>query len=469
MSKKHPNFLEYMDYIVKHDNYKTQPCPFNNNGDITWVKTKKSCPERTLWWDNQITQYGLTNRADVARYIHPKELKGMKPCSECGNKLSIYYIYPSKNLLKKINDYFHTTYKLYNEDIYYIIDDLNKIIEHIIIIEFFKKVFQINSSIESIKNLINYLIQYHSHDSQKGKMLSPGVMSNAPDRFDGFHTYNACCRKVKDTGRHDDNMRNYTRDRRAFENWADGDFSLANQIMGEFLKYTKSVICPECKKNKKMTADHIGPISLGFCHRKEFTPLCSSCNSAKNNRMTLNDVMKLLIDEKEGIQVISWHSKFLWDRLKYHIKTDEKAKLASSVMRENIHYILASLNIIYQYKNGYDFLLTKLHPEYVKYKYKITNFNPLALDEMIITHTISTADTKVKSEKRYIKISFKALEKYNEKENRIYNERFLDKYSKNFTQIKKSLLGNDFDKTNKELISIFQSISLELEQKFKKS
>src|SRR5690606_11799863 len=31
--------------------------------------------------------------------------------------------------------------------------------------------------------------------------LSPGAMSNAPDRLDGFHTYNLCCRQSQDTGR----------------------------------------------------------------------------------------------------------------------------------------------------------------------------------------------------------------------------------------------------------------------------
>jgi len=174
-------------------------------------------------------------------------------------------------------------------------------------------------------------------------------------------------------------------------------------------------------------------------------------------------------DEDKGKQVISWHSKYLWDKLKHRIKTDEKAKLASSIMRENIHYILASLNIIYQYENGYDFLLTKLHPEYVKYKYKITNFNPLALDDMTITYKISTADTKAKGEKRYIEISFDELKKYSEKENRIYNEKLLDKYSENFTQIEKLLFIKNFNEVNEKLASIFQSLASDLEQRFIKS
>ena len=468
MAEKHQNFLKYMNYIVNHKNYRTQPCRFNKEGSITWVKTAKSCPERVVWWDNQISKFNLTNRADVARYIHPKELNGLKPCSECGKKLSIFYIYPNANLLKRLNEYFQSNYSSYAEDIYQIINLEAKKNEQKTI-NFFANTLKINIPIPSIKELREYLYKNHTNISQKGKMLSPGVMSNPPDRFDGFHTYNACCRKEKDTGRHDNNMKNYTRDRRAFENWADGNFVLANAVMGEFLKYKHNVICPGCGNYEKMSADHIGPISLGFCHREKFNPLCSSCNSSKNNRMTLKDIFSLLEDEIKGIQVISWHSKYLWDLLKNKINTEDKAKIASSIMRKNIHYILASLNIIFKYNNGYDFLLTKLHPEYVKYRYKINNFDPLALEKMDITYSVSTSETKTKSEKRYLEISFEELSKYNEKENRIYNEELLMKYQPHFTEIKNALSVNNFGLADKKLLLIFQLISSVLEYKFTNS
>jgi len=466
MSDKHTNFIQYMEYIVNHDNYKSQPCRFNKDGKITWVKTAKSCPERVEWWDSQVVENDLNNRAELARFLHPKELNGLKPCSECGKKLSIYYVYPGKNFLNRINSNFKTNYKIYNEDIYKIINDLSKKNNEKDILDFFINTFKIAVKINSIKDLTSYLFKYHTHDSQKGKMLSPGVMSNPPDRFDGFHTYNACCRKDKDKGRHDENMKNYTRDRRAFEHWADGNFTLSNQVMAEFKKYDKLVICSGCQKRKKVSPDHIGPISLGFCHREKFDPLCSSCNSAKNNRMTLKNVEMLLSDEKRGEQVVSWHSKFLWDKLKNKIETESMAKKASSIMRENMHYILASLNIIHHYQNGDEYLLSLLHPEYVKYKYKITNFNPLALDKMKIEKTVSIASTKTKSKKRYIEISFEELKKYNEKENRNYNEKLLKKYNADFLEIKQLLSEKKYSEANKKLISFFQLLASELEHKF---
>ena len=56
-------------------------------------------------------------------------------------------------------------------------------------------------------------------------------MSNAPDRLDGFH-YNRCCRKKTDKGRSDANLASYSKDRRAFENWSDGNWITANMLMG---------------------------------------------------------------------------------------------------------------------------------------------------------------------------------------------------------------------------------------------
>ena len=66
-------------------------------------------------------------------------------------------------------------------------------------------------------------------------------------------------------------------------------------------------------RKNKISPDHIGPISLGFCHRPRFNPMTASDNSAKNNRMTLQDVALLIKDELNGEEVVSWHSKYIWD------------------------------------------------------------------------------------------------------------------------------------------------------------
>ena len=53
-------------------------------------------------------------------------------------------------------------------------------------------------------------------------------MGNPPDRLDGFHSYNRCCRGTSDKGRFKENLKRYGDDRRAYENWSDGP-AIANE------------------------------------------------------------------------------------------------------------------------------------------------------------------------------------------------------------------------------------------------
>ena len=235
--------------------------------------------------------------------------------------------------------------------------------------------------------------------------FSPGAMSNAPDRFEGYHTYNSCCRSKHDTGRHKENLSRYGEDRRAYENWADGDWKAASWLMKVFNKH-------------KLSPDHIGPISLGFSHNPKFNPLTPAKNSAKNNRMSLADVKTLIALEKKGYAVISWHSKYIWDKLKNEVKTDEDALRLSKVMRKNMHEVLIVLSEIYNNKFKNFLVKNFLHPEYAFYSIEFKGFNPKTgeFEEMI------KKPGKMKqyenNAKRYIRISLESLKAYSKVGNR---------------------------------------------------
>lgn len=443
-----------MEYIVKHPNYKDMPNKFDDNGNIRWVRTGNSDPVLTKWWDDMVKKLNLNCRADVARYIHPKELKGMKPCQICGREMSIFYVYPNKNTLKKINELAKSNYEIYDLDIFQIFDDLVEQDEETAK-NVFQKVFKIPSSI-GISQYKQYIQVNFVDKCAKGK-LSPGVMCNPPDRLDGFHTYNACCRSVEDTGRHKENLAKYTQDRRAYENWAEGDYTLANRLMGAFKSYRKEEICPICGKKARMSADHIGPISLGFTHRGKFNPMCSSCNSKKNNRITLRDVKQLIEDEANGEQVISWHTKPLWDKLKNTIDTEEKALALSKVMRLHLHNVLLILSDIYE--NGYEeFLKSYLHPEYSYYDHQFPNFNPMDKRTYIPITKECSSKNKKSNAKRYIRISFEELANYKKKENR--NVKIV--INKNIAEYLKALYKHLDCKRDKEAKIIMDSIIEEL-------
>jgi Alw26I/Eco31I/Esp3I family type II restriction endonuclease len=489
MKTRKPNekFIAYMEFIVNHPNYKGLYYERKKSGEIKWVVTKNSeeGKKRSKWWEEKAIELGIKIEkgfyAKVARKIHPTK---KHVCQICGSELSINYVYPSKNLLKKINRIFNKNYlhPYIEKDIYGLIDEnpiTNKWIE----------IFNIENKFSNIEDLKSYIKE--NFEEKQNKILSPGVMSNAPDRFDGFHSDNLCCRSKSDKGRHISNMKGYTRDRRAFENWAEGNFRLANKIMGEFRKFKEKLICPKCGKKDYLTADHIGPISLGFTHRPKFNPLCNSCNSAKNNKMSYEDVQILIRDEKKGEKVISWHSKFIWDKIKYKITCDKEAEIASEIMRKNMHYILYILSVIYTDNNidenvKKDFLQFYLNYCYCFFDYKIKNFHPFSLNEMIITinkeefernnkfiilKSPSQKDTNERCKENYIRVSFESLKEYLKKSNRRHDLELLDneENKKLFKKMKNNIKNRKFVHAREKLNKLLENISESLAIKFENS
>jgi Alw26I/Eco31I/Esp3I family type II restriction endonuclease len=402
-----PEFEEYQKYIIRHPNYQGQPNMLGANGEITWVRVGDKA--RAQWWDDLKVKLSLPDRASVARQIHPKELGNLKPCQVCGRKMSIRSIYPNANATKALTQLFpQLKIEHFKQDIFEICKAVSAA-NHTDSLEQIAKIFGITYTGFTAQQLGEEIVN-------SSKKLSPGAMSNAPDRLDGFHTLNACCRGTADTGRHRDNMVRYGTDRRAFENWADGNWSAANRLMGEYKKIKSDVLCPGCGEKRQMTADHIGPISLGFSHRMEFQPLCKKCNSSKNNRFTWADVKKLLLSEDSGIQVVSWHSRFIWDKLKVSITDDNKAKVAADLMRRNLHHVLVMLATIAQAGHT-SFLERYLNPSYANFDYVFSDFDPETGTFRVIEKTVDSLNSRSKA-KRYLRISFESLEAYKDKKNR---------------------------------------------------
>jgi Alw26I/Eco31I/Esp3I family type II restriction endonuclease len=250
-------------------------------------------------------------------------------------------------------------------------------------------------------------------NTYSGNKLSPGVMSNAPDRLDGFHCYNSICgcRSKHDKGRSEDNMKSYVRDRRAYEHFSDGKCLLANLLMGKLNTITSS--CFICNKESKMTADHIGPISLGFIHdTNNFQACCQSCNSSKNNRLTEKDVEKLkTIEEKEKVDLLSWWARDAWEKNKHLDSVSLKNNLDKNAKK--------FLSIIQWLKNNKQTILeTFVNTIYMNHdmSYDIRNIVISSTGDITFQYieSISTKKTKNKQNKRTKEI----LMEFNEKTNR---------------------------------------------------
>jgi len=395
----HEFFVNYTEMIVAHPNYKGLFFERKTEDNrVKWVVAGKSEKGqlRRQWWDEQCVKAGISIEAGcyakIAVTLHPTK---KHTCQICGKALSVEYVYPNKHTLNSINEKLNTDIKPYSLSIFEIIGKYGTTLSAI---ESIKSAFKIAKCTATKSELGDYIFKNCQ------TRLSPGVMSNSPDRFDGFHSDGNCCRGISDKGRHKGNLQRYSQDRRVYENWADGNWKMADRLMAEFAKHD-------------LSADHIGPISLGFCHRAKFQPMTKSENSAKNNRMSLGDIQTLLADEANGEQVISWHSKYLWDKLKNRATNDTEAVKLSSLMRNNLHQILLVFSIISE--NGYNEFLTELlNPQHSFHDYKFKGFNPKTGEYKEVITKELTGKNQQNNVDRYVRIAFESLENYKEKDNR---------------------------------------------------
>lgn len=415
MSSKnwHPNFVKYTEFIAAHPNYKGLPIERGLDGSLNWVvanKTSAIRQGRIRWCESKARELGLKIEpgvyAKVMRKIHPT---GEKVCQVCGKTMSIFYHYPTARLINKIEKKFGTRF----HNTMHISNVWDKLLtsgnKESTLVNFFLECAGVNKTLSGStdKESVIETLENISRNHGKG-ILSPGAMSNFPDRFDGFHTYNLCCRTAKDTGRHADNMKSYTRDRRAYEYWSDGNIHAANMFMGS--QFFKGV-----------SADHIGPISLGFVHDPHYLqPMSRSGNSTKRDRLTVLDIDKILkVESRTGVYPISWYSAIIWEYIKHSYRRNpEKVPLVYRNMLKqsmiNFMYILGQ--IIHRTMNGKEYLIDcflKKNATYFNYSYK---FN--AKGDIISQKPRHFTDRSNDEMKRYFRVAIDSVDSYNTKENR---------------------------------------------------
>ncbi len=446
----HPDFIKYTNVIANHSTYKDMPQLYKQDGCVRWITAASSTlgKERFQWWDKKRKNLKILptkgSLQKTARKIHPT---GMKPCQICGRELSLDYVYPNKNILKKIHNIPDLEIRFSETDH---IKDVVKTIsselgpEGLISL---KNILNIPKNIKNTEDEISkYIIKI------KITLLGPGVMSDAPDRLDGFHTYNRCCRHIHDKGRHKDNLSRYGEDRRVFQFWSDGDWKAADRLMKLFSKHGVS-------------PDHVGPISLGFCHRPSFDPTTLKENINKRNRLGILDVKSLLKDEKKE-KVASWHSKKVWDKIKGKVKTESEANELGKVMRKNLNQVLYILHEIKESGNG-DFLKKHfLHPEYAEYDIDFDGFDPDTGKFKKMTKKKGDKKQYTNNSIRYVQKSLEFLDSYKNKKNRriqLWVDEKIDNEMKNLLTL---LTEKKFDAAYKKLYFILEILTNHAEKEY---
>jgi Alw26I/Eco31I/Esp3I family type II restriction endonuclease len=418
-------FLRYVYALVENPAYAGMPCTTDVEGKVDWIipsgrargsKNWDGNDRRRAWWVAKAEELGIPVEgkwiSQTAKRLHPW---GWKPCQTCGRWMRITYSYPRPQTLKKLNKHLAAADAFAPEDLLDIFEVTEQLVEILGVDGAAKALNDVfpelkapsGSSVAALQDIAEQRLV-----AAESRRLSPGAMSNAPDRLDGFHTYNLCCRSKQDTGRSTDNLKTYLVDRRAFEQWAEGDWEAANVLMHEVGEGP----CANCRTVGPLTADHIGPISLGFRHTPRFRALCRSCNSAKNNRMTQSDVDLLLMLEAEGIQVASWQAARIWELLKLRIDSDDAALRLSKLMNVNQHQYLRLLLRVKT--SAPDSLLQFLSPQVAEERVAFVGLNRSTLTYKSIERHPRQQKYALSRAARLVRIAFESLDEYSIKVNR---------------------------------------------------
>lgn len=405
-------FIAYMNMIVNHPNYNGLPIKKKTDGSLSWIATAKSeiGKGRIEWCLKKAEELGLERYAgvyaDVMLAIHPTK---WKVCQTCGREMSIYYHYPNANFVKVLNKNFKQDFTDCDH-----ISDIWDILIESGVKKYNLAKYLINKgelSLNPANATKDEIIDALELACRKGnkKLLGPGAMSNFPDRYDGFHTYNRCCRASQDKGRSKENLKSYTKDRRAYEYWSDGNIHAANQFMGSSFF-------------NGISADHIGPISLGFVHDPHYLqPMSGGDNSAKRDRLQIEDINKIIeIYNRTGVYPMSWYSKIIWEFILSHYKSHPN--LVETIYRDALKQNMANFMFILwriledSPKYGEDFLDKRLlskHYDCFNYSY---DFN--VKGEIISKRCRHFTDRNQNEMERYRRIAINSVYDYNDKSNR---------------------------------------------------
>ena len=407
----HPDFIAYMNFIANHPNYSGLSIERKKDKSLAWIATKKSKTgkARIAWADKKAEELGLPKKAgvyaQVMREIHPTKVK---ICQTCGRPMSIYYHYLSAYAIKAIKKRFGIEFSE-TDHISNVWDDLlangNTYAD---VATFFINYAQLKdiSATASKEDIIDALEKVCRN---KGKsVLSPGAMSNFPDRYDGFHTYNRCCRATQDKGRSKENLKSYTKDRRAYEYWSDGNIHAANQFMGsQFFSGT--------------SADHVGPISLGFVHDPRYLqPMSGSDNSAKRDRLQVEDIESIIqIETRTHVYPMSWFSREIWEfiRRNYTRFPEKVPTIYRDALKQNMaNFMYVLWYVMENAKDGQAFLVNALlRPHYHCFGYSyFFNEQGDIVSRFNRHHTMRNAYEM----KRYERIAIASVYDFHSKDNR---------------------------------------------------
>ena len=415
----HPNYVDYMHVIVSHPNFEGMPNAVSENGKINWQVSSgkqtsfyKHFLARKEWWINKADSLGVSGKRDesgrittAARINHPT---GYGVCMLCGELFNVGYFYLNANFTKTLNKAFPEQHFVKGEPINDVLEKIPSTSRGQYIREKFGERAEFFDQFGISKRA------FEESNFVKSTKLTPGFMGNPDSRLDGFHDYCFTCRKKSDPGRTDENLRTYNLDRRSFEWWTEGNWSIADNLFNS--AGPGFCINPDCGKHlERVSPDHVGPLACGFKQLPLFVPMCAEHNSSKNRRFTKKDVEMLLeYEDLNGDSVASRQVRAHWDKYKTRVANDNHTKSLSNSLRSlQDMYLRVLFDLLHA--NGPRFIATLLHPEYALEDYEFIGLNRSTFRFKTIVAKPNKSTLRQRQTGRTVRIALQSLSDYAKK------------------------------------------------------
>lgn len=417
----HENYLDYCYFLINHPNFADLPGVMDEESGRLYIttpdrETDNIKERREQWWKSKAEEHGMTTdregwKTKLARKLNPTN---ETVCQTCGQTLDIRPVYLTKNTISKFNDVLPESEHLEKTQCITIFEAVDILLREVgedtydLLDDCFNKLESIERSCEAYKQKLNEMIN-SGKIKTRSHWLSPGKMGNPPDRLDGFHSYGSpCCRAYEDDGRDPENMKRYGRERRAYERWVNGRWSAADNLMN----LTGTSECLDCDTVEELSADHIGPISLGFKHDPvNLQGLCDPCNSSKGNELRREDVKKIIELESDDVSVASRHIRTLWDECKHEVDTESDANELKQLLRNNQHQYLWVIEQLRQ-KEAIGPLISLLNLEESQWRYDFVEVDPGFLNYEEISREKRSKKRELNRASSSTRVAFESLIEY---------------------------------------------------------
>ncbi|HFI0578085.1 TPA: hypothetical protein ACGO28_000429 [Streptococcus suis] len=343
----HPNFISYMEEIIAHPNYRNLPIRFKDDGSPVWGATKTAKKDTTSkkreeWADEKARQLGLEasskKYANTMFAIHPTKKKA---CQGCGNTMDLHYIYPTQYTISYFEKNFAYQFDRYDS----IYDILHKLPQHETAIQQYliqKAKLPVEWEQQSIKDVLTEVELLCRTEGKK--IFRSGASSHFPERFDGFHSLNLCCRTQKDKLDVKGTTANQHQEQAFYKYWVDGNSCAAKQLMKDYQLF------------HGQNLQYIGPLNLGFIDDPLNLQATPNNYRAREGQLYQSDIEKLIELEKETqVSPVSYFLKKIWEFIRndYYAATPLfTLEGYNQILKQNMSNFTESIRILLSTENS---------------------------------------------------------------------------------------------------------------------